>query len=56
MSDKSKTTTQGTAKNVLPSFDPREPDKAELYVHELLTPVPGEGAIGRGGLEFTRQR
>jgi hypothetical protein len=56
MSDKTKTTMHSTVKNVLPSFHPREPDKAELYVHELLTPVPGEGAIGRGGLEFTRQR
>jgi hypothetical protein len=45
VSDKSKTTTQGTAKNVLPSFDPREPDKAELYVHDLLTPVPSQEAM-----------
>jgi hypothetical protein len=45
MSDKTKTTTQGTAKNVLPSFDPREPDKAELYVHDLLIPVPSEEAM-----------
>ena len=44
MSDKTKTTTQGTAKNVLPSFDPREADKAELYVHDL-TPVPSEEAM-----------
>ena len=45
MSDKTKTTTQGTAKNVLPSFDPREADKAELCVHDLLTPVPSEEAM-----------
>ena len=46
MSDKTKTTMHSTVKNVLPSFHPREPDKAELYVHELVTPVPGDGAIG----------
>jgi hypothetical protein len=45
MSDKTKTTMHSTVKNVLPSFDPREPDKAELYVHDVLTPVPGEGAM-----------
>ena len=45
MSDKTKTTTHGTAKDVLPSFDPREPDKAELYVHDLLTLVPSEEAM-----------
>jgi hypothetical protein len=44
MSDKTKTTLHSTVKNVLPSFDPREPDKAELYVHDLLTPAPGKGA------------
>jgi hypothetical protein len=45
VSDKTKTTMHGTVKNVLPSFVPREPDKAELYVHDLLTPGPGEGAM-----------
>ena len=45
MSDKTKTTMHSTVKNVLPSVDPREPDKAELYVRDLLTPVPGEGAM-----------
>jgi hypothetical protein len=45
MSDKTKTTMHSTVKNVLPSFDPREPDKAELYVNDLLTPIPGEGAM-----------
>lgn len=44
MSDKTKTTMHGTVKNALPSFDPRESDKAELYVHDLLTPVPSEEA------------
>ncbi len=47
MSDKSKTTLHSRDKNALPSFDPREPDKAELYVHDLLTPVPGEGAMSQ---------
>jgi hypothetical protein len=42
--DKTKTTMDSTDKNALPSFDPREPNKAELYVHDLLTPAPGEGA------------
>jgi hypothetical protein len=45
MSEKTKTTTQGTAKKILPSFDPREDDQAELYVHDLLTPVPSEEAM-----------
>jgi hypothetical protein len=45
MSDKTKTTLHSTVKNVLPSFDPREPDKAELYVHDLLTSVPSEEAM-----------
>ena len=45
MSDKAKTTMHSSVKNVLPSFDPREPDKAELYVHDLLTPVPSEEAM-----------
>jgi hypothetical protein len=45
MSDKTKTTTRGTAKKIQPSFDPRKHDKAELYVHDLLTPVPSEEAM-----------
>jgi hypothetical protein len=45
MSDKTKTTTEGTVKNAVPSFDPREHDKAELYVHDLPTPVPSEEAM-----------
>jgi hypothetical protein len=45
MSDKTKTTTQGSVKNALQSFDPQEHDKAELYVHDLLTPVPSEEAM-----------
>jgi hypothetical protein len=45
MSDKTETTTRGTVKNVLPSVDPREPEKAALYVHDLLTPVPSQEAM-----------
>src|SRR3984957_12633012 len=44
MSDKTKTTMHSTVKSVLPSFDPGEPDKAELYVPDLLTPAPSEEA------------
>ncbi|MGC1904247.1 MAG: hypothetical protein WA715_10550 [Candidatus Acidiferrum sp.] len=44
MSDKTKPTMHSMVKNALPSFDPREPDKAELYVHDLLTPAPSEKA------------
>jgi hypothetical protein len=43
VSDKTKTTEHSTVKNALPSFDPREPDKAELYVHDLLVPAPSKG-------------
>ena len=42
MSDKTTTT-----KDVLPSFEPREADKAELYVHDLQTPVSSAGAMRR---------
>ena len=45
MSDKAKTTMHSSVKNVLPSFDPREPDKAELYVHDLQTSTPTEAAL-----------
>ena len=34
MSDKAKTSKSGTIKNILPSFDPREPDKAEIHVDD----------------------
>src|ERR1700722_5074315 len=47
MSDKTKITMHSTVKNVLPSFDPREPDKPELYVHDLLAPGPGEEAMSQ---------
>jgi hypothetical protein len=45
MSDKTKTTTQSTVKDAPPSFDPPESDKAELYVHDLLTSVPSVGPM-----------
>jgi hypothetical protein len=45
VSDKTNTTMHSAVKNVLPSFDPREPDKAELYVHDLQTSVPTEAAM-----------
>jgi len=34
MSDKTKTSKSATVKNILPSFDPREPDKAEIHVDD----------------------
>jgi hypothetical protein len=34
MSDKTKTSKPGTVKNILPSFDSREPDKAEIHVDD----------------------
>jgi hypothetical protein len=45
VSDKTKTTTRSTVKDVLPSFDPRNPDKAELHVHDLQTSAPTEAAM-----------
>jgi hypothetical protein len=32
VSGKTKTSKSGTVKNILPSFDPREPDKAEIHI------------------------
>jgi hypothetical protein len=34
MSDKAKTTKFGTVEKVVKSFDPREPDKAEIKIHD----------------------
>jgi len=34
MSDKTKTSMPATVKNILPSFDPNEPDKAEIHVRD----------------------
>jgi hypothetical protein len=32
MSDKPRTSKPGAVKNILPSFNPREPDKAEIHI------------------------
>jgi hypothetical protein len=45
VSDKTNLSNPGTVENIVPSLDPREPNKAELYVHDLLAPVPSEGAM-----------
>jgi hypothetical protein len=34
MSDKTKTSMPATVKNILPSFNPNEPDKAEIHVRD----------------------
>ena len=34
MSDKTKTSRAGTVTNILPSLDPREPDKAEIHIRD----------------------
>jgi hypothetical protein len=34
VTDKTKTSMTATVKNILPSFDPREPDKAEIHVRD----------------------
>jgi hypothetical protein len=34
MMKKAKTTKPGTVKRIVPSFDSREPDKAEIHVHD----------------------
>ena len=34
MPDKTKTSKAGTVKNILPSLDPREPDKAEIHIRD----------------------
>ena len=34
MTKKAKTTKPGTVKRIVPSFDSREPDKAEIHVHD----------------------
>jgi hypothetical protein len=34
VTDKTKTSMPATVKNILPSFDPREPDKAEIHVRD----------------------
>jgi hypothetical protein len=34
MTTNAKTTKPGTVKRIVPSFDSREPDKAEIHVHD----------------------
>ena len=34
MANDAKTTKPGTVKRIVPSFDSREPDKAEIHVHD----------------------
>jgi hypothetical protein len=34
VAEKTKTSKLGTVKNILPSFDPREPDTAEIHIRD----------------------